>query len=51
MATISTSTDVVGARFDPTRAPPIKEADEAAPLPEPAFVADSAPAAEDGIPF
>lgn len=38
MATIATSTEVVGSRFDPLRAPVRVVVDEPAPVPEPAFV-------------
>lgn len=41
LATISTSTDVVGVRFDPTRAPPVVEAE--APEPAPAFIPEPPP--------
>lgn len=37
MATISTSTEIVGARFDPTRTPIVKP-EEAQSPPEPAFI-------------
>ena len=41
LATISTSTEVVGIRFDPSRAPPVVEAE--APEPAPAFIDEPAP--------
>lgn len=40
LATISTSTDVVGVRFDPTRAPPVIEAE----APKPEFIPETPPA-------
>lgn len=42
LATISTSTEIVGVRFDPSRAPPVIEV--AAPEPEPAFISEPQPA-------